>query len=257
MKRADIQTITSYIRENPDASASEVAGHFSYSPFHFSRLFKQLMGVSMREYSSGLKIERGLEALADERSVIDSQLEAGYESAGTFSNTFKRFTGISPKEHTKSITHWVDQLTRLNGILDNNILYMPFDAKHHQQPYQLDVHIQGKTSPDHLLFLGFFPQAMPKGIPNLGICMPKQTHHSITTLPNGTHYIMVVEIPKTKNPFKLFTLDNCKRDIIRRPIQFPLEKPLKLTLTLRERIPQDPPINVHPLKLLFDILNQH
>lgn len=256
MANFDPTAVTTFIRQNPNSSAKAIADEFGYSQFHFSRLFKQQMGVSLREYLSAIKVERSTKALAQHHSVIDSQLEAGYESAGTFSNTFKRFAGISPKQHTTRIMTWVQQLSQLHkDSLSNNILYMPYHAAHHPQAHPLDIRIHARTCADSLLFLALFPQALPKGIPSLGICLPKQNHYAIHAIPDGTYFVMVVEVIRTKTPLRLFTLDTCKRDVIRTPVTFPLETSQQLSLTLREKQPHDPPINVHPLKLLFDIVN--
>lgn len=255
MKRADLETITAFIRDNPQLSATDIAAQFNYSPYHFSRLFKQHMGVSLRDYLSAIKIERGTTALAQHHSVTNSQIEAGYESSGTFTNTFKRFYGISPKQHTKHVTEWVQRLNQLyKNNFNSNILYIPFDFEQHAQEHHLNISIHKRTRPDSLLFLALFPQALPKGTPSLGACLPTHSTYTVSAVPNGTYYIMAVELLRTKNPLKLLTLDTCQRDVIREPVTFPLEAEQNISLTLRQKQPQDPPINVHPLKLLFDII---
>lgn len=260
MKYTNIKTVTAFIKNNPHIHAKAVAEHFGYSQFHFSRWFKREMGVCLRDYLSAVKIEKGTQALINNQSVTTSQLDAGFESVGTFSNTFKKFSGYSPKLHSKKLTNFIESLHNLHSsTFTENLLYMPFKANKHAQTQPLHIRINNRSHPESLLFLALFPQALPKGIPSLGVCMKRQQHYCVTHIPNGHYFVMVIEVLPVHKPLNLqkigtFHLDQCKRDIIRTPFSFPLSTPKQAVLTLREKQPQDPPINTHPLKLLFDVI---
>ena len=67
------------------------------SAAHFSRQFTATFGETPHRYLQRRRIERAMTLLRDhDRPVTDVALEAGYESLGTFSRTFREITGRSP-----------------------------------------------------------------------------------------------------------------------------------------------------------------
>lgn len=94
-----IEEIIRYLKENVDQlpRVEEIADKFNYSKYYFSREFKRVVGVSLKEFMMALKIERSLVALLrQQQPILNTQLLSGYLSSGTFSATFVRNTGISP-----------------------------------------------------------------------------------------------------------------------------------------------------------------
>ena len=92
-----LATICAHIRATlPDCTPASVAAHFAMSRFHLSRRFHRETGLPLRDYLAALKIEQGIAALVAQKPVIDSQLDAGHESAATYSHTFRAATGIAP-----------------------------------------------------------------------------------------------------------------------------------------------------------------
>lgn len=69
------------------------------SRFHYIRIFKQVYGITPREYLKGLRINKAKELLKQGVSVTQTCFEVGYESLPTFSNAFKKGTGHSPKAY--------------------------------------------------------------------------------------------------------------------------------------------------------------
>lgn len=237
------------------SSLSEVAENLGYSRWYFSRLFKQATGVTWREYQSVLKINHAIKTLADNDVVINAQLEAGYESAGTFSNVFKRYTGITPQAYRQTLTTFSQQLPAVvESSKAKAIPYQFFDEQMHKQEYPLDIIINGKNSAKSVLFLAFFEQPIAKGTPAFAVCLIKRQWFALTSIPNGCYYAMVCEIDLSFKRLVWLNLDNCRRDLCRQAIHFPLKKGQTITLNLREKLPDDPPILVNPLKLLFDVI---
>ncbi|MGF1681950.1 helix-turn-helix transcriptional regulator [Photobacterium makurazakiensis] len=68
------------------------------SRFHYVRVFKQVYGVTPRSYLKDMRISKAKQLLKDGRSITDTCFEVGYESLATFSTTFKKSTGYSPRE---------------------------------------------------------------------------------------------------------------------------------------------------------------
>ncbi len=75
----------------------ELAGIACFSPFHFHRIFKGLVGEPVGEHIRRLRLERATHALANSRrSVLDVALEAGFETHESFSRAFRKMFGRSP-----------------------------------------------------------------------------------------------------------------------------------------------------------------
>lgn len=68
------------------------------SRFHCVRIFKQLYGLTPRNYLRDMRIAKAKELLKQGHSITDTCADVGYESLSTFSNTFKKSTGYSPRE---------------------------------------------------------------------------------------------------------------------------------------------------------------
>lgn len=77
-----------------DAAAREVG----LSPFHFLRLFANVLGVTPHQYLLRARLRRAARLLAgDARSVTDVALEVGFHDVSNFVRTFHRAAGVSPR----------------------------------------------------------------------------------------------------------------------------------------------------------------
>ncbi|OLQ72203.1 transcriptional regulator [Photobacterium proteolyticum] len=71
------------------------------SRFHYVRIFKQMYGVTPRNYLKDMRISKAKQLLRQGCSITDTCFEVGYESLTTFSSVFKKCTGYSPREFQK------------------------------------------------------------------------------------------------------------------------------------------------------------
>lgn len=80
-------------------SLEEVAEFVGVTPFYFSKVFKEKMGVTFIDYLTDLRImyAKG-EMIKTEKSLKEICFEAGYNDPNYFSRVFKKKTGITPKE---------------------------------------------------------------------------------------------------------------------------------------------------------------
>jgi two-component system, response regulator YesN len=82
----------------------DVAQKLGLNSSYFSQLFKRETGQTFVEYRIHLRMETAKQLL--ERSdlrIIDISSEIGYDDAPHFAKTFKKYTGISPKEYRQSL----------------------------------------------------------------------------------------------------------------------------------------------------------
>lgn len=78
----------------------DVSAQFSMSKFYFCRAFKQSTGYTFIEYLCQLRIREAQRLLKDTRmKVIEIAQHTGFDDASHFSRTFKRMTGLSPREY--------------------------------------------------------------------------------------------------------------------------------------------------------------
>lgn len=86
-----------------DMKLKDLAQLLSMSPFHFSRLFKQSMGVSPHQYVIQQRVERAKRLLKQrDRAIIDIALECGFNSHSHLSKQFRQVTGMTPKAYRLS-----------------------------------------------------------------------------------------------------------------------------------------------------------
>jgi AraC family transcriptional regulator len=87
-----------------DLSLKALAAASYLSPFHFSRLFKKLTGVTPHNYLAAMRATRAQLLLAEtEMSITQIGARVGYLSASHFSKAFRLATGTTPREFRKAL----------------------------------------------------------------------------------------------------------------------------------------------------------
>ena len=82
---------------------ADLAELLDMSSFHFSRLFKQTVGITPHQYLSQQRVERAKLLLKEsDRLIIDIALECGFSSHSHLSKQFRQFTGMTPKAYRLS-----------------------------------------------------------------------------------------------------------------------------------------------------------
>ncbi len=97
--------VCQYIEDNlsHDISLAELAYLVRLSPAHFSRAFKQSLGVSPHQHQLARRIERAKMLLADrKRPVVEIALACGFGYASNFTAAFRRVAGTTPTEFRHS-----------------------------------------------------------------------------------------------------------------------------------------------------------
>lgn len=88
---------------NGDLSLDELADVANFSPLHFHRIFRGLVGESVKEHVRRLRLERAAFQLRfTGQPVTELAFEAGYETLESFSRAFRSMFGESPAEFRKA-----------------------------------------------------------------------------------------------------------------------------------------------------------
>jgi len=75
----------------------ELAGVACFSPYHFHRIFRGMVGESVKEHVRRLRMERAAQRLvATDQGVLEIALEAGYETHESFTRAFEAMFGAPP-----------------------------------------------------------------------------------------------------------------------------------------------------------------
>jgi AraC family transcriptional regulator len=88
-----------YVQEHLDEplSVEGLARVAGFSPYHFHRIFRGMVGEALYEHVRRLRLERAALRLKNRRApVIEVALEAGYETHAAFTRAFHAQFGVSP-----------------------------------------------------------------------------------------------------------------------------------------------------------------
>lgn len=85
--------------------------HVSY----FSRLFKEVLGVSPSQYLNALRVEKSKQLLLEEVPLSNEEIafQVGYTEANYFTKVFRKYTRDSPKNYRKKYLQASSKLSKL------------------------------------------------------------------------------------------------------------------------------------------------
>ena len=86
-----------------DITVAEIAKRLHISTEHFSRIFKNEMGISPKKYLDDLRMKKAAERLKQrEFNISDTARLVGFPDVFAFSRAFRRYYGCSPSEFIKN-----------------------------------------------------------------------------------------------------------------------------------------------------------
>lgn len=97
-----LSQVFNYIEAHLDENLKleNLAQLLDISQFHFSRLFKQSVGLSPHQYLIEQRIERAKQLLKKtNQSILDIALNCGFSSHSHLSKQFRQVTGMTPKAY--------------------------------------------------------------------------------------------------------------------------------------------------------------
>lgn len=101
-----INQVLNYIQENyaRNITVRELASLISVSPNYFILFFKKRTGISPAEFLRNFKVEKSKQMLLENMSLNQIANVLNYSDAFHFSRTFKKVTGMSPREYKQGLT---------------------------------------------------------------------------------------------------------------------------------------------------------
>lgn len=134
-----------------DLRPETLAAVANFSPSHFHRVFKGMLGESVKEHVRRLRLERSaLQLEMTQRSVTDIGLDAGFETPETYSRAFRRMFGLPPSAYR------AEQRTSRWAFASSGVHYLPEDARSGLivSPRSLDMEMEiKKMEPARVAYL--------------------------------------------------------------------------------------------------------
>ncbi len=94
----------------------ELAKLACFSPCHFHRVFRGLVGETVGQHVGRLRLERAAMLLqSSKRQILEVALDSGYESHEAFSRAFRKAFGCTPRDYRKDAQQ-MRQLDAASGV---------------------------------------------------------------------------------------------------------------------------------------------
>ncbi|WP_347925748.1 AraC family transcriptional regulator [Pontimicrobium sp. SW4] len=140
-----LNRVIEYIHDNLDTKIDikTLADISNFSPFHFHRISRALLGESIGAYITRVKVETAAKMIRYTKlSIEEIAFSVGFEATSSLSKAFKNYFGISPSAYRKDKLYTIKTMnimkTTLNikkpkiiDLVDQNCIYYRM-----QGPYQ-------------------------------------------------------------------------------------------------------------------------
>ena len=119
----------------------KVAKVAAFSPYHFHRVFRSVMGETLQAFVSRLRLERAVFLMARAKGfrLTDIALECGFASSSDFSRSFKAMYGVSPRSFDVA-AHTGAGRARLMSQLENGHRLERLPAGKNPDGFQATLH---------------------------------------------------------------------------------------------------------------------
>ncbi|OXM83418.1 helix-turn-helix domain-containing protein [Paenibacillus rigui] len=240
---SEIDEVISFIHENiyDPLPLSRLASYAAYSPYHFSRIFKERMGLSPLYYVSAMRLHKAKDLLLRTNlSVRDIGLEVGQQSLGTFTTRFTEKVGVTPSEFRNSKLQANNPLQMLQEM---NLQQTSFSNRSRQLCVEGSIHSDVPFK--GVVLIGLFAKPIPEGLPLYGTLASSEGSFRFSNVKPGTYYLMATSVSWEMQAMDILLPQTTLRTRSRTPIvvtphsQVPYQQ-----VILYPPSPDDPPILV-------------
>jgi len=82
-------------------SLRDLAREAGMSPYHFARVFRELLGMPPHRYLRGLRLRMAAERLREGESVTAACFDSGFSNLSHFTRSFRRTFGVAPSRFAR------------------------------------------------------------------------------------------------------------------------------------------------------------
>lgn len=163
----------------------DIAGIAMFSKFHFTRIFRDSTGLTPGRFLSALRLQEAKRLLtATSLTIAEISNRVGYSSVGTFSSRFKVSVGVAPTVY-RATGGLAPQLTA---------------GSHHRAARTGTASVHGVVATprgrrDAPIFIGLFPDVVPRGTPVSCTVLERQGPFSLDDVPQGTWHLLLFSPP--------------------------------------------------------------
>jgi len=171
-------------------SLEDMADVAHLSPYHFSRVFHNIIGVPPGEFLAALRLEEAKRLLlTTSLSVTDICFELGYASLGSFTTRFTQLVGAPPRH----LRHLAQDFTppALESLHNSNTY--SFCSVPVKGCFLGRVSVPGTFT--GFVFVGLFPKPLPQGQPIRCTLLSTAGRYFIKCVPDGRYYLLAVAFP--------------------------------------------------------------
>ena len=112
-----LQLLRSLRDASADVSLDALAARAGWSPFHFHRAFRNVVGETPKQYMLRLRLERAAARLATGSDpVVRIAADAGFASNEVFTRAFRRQFGLTPSAYRRDASHGASPATNVRHV---------------------------------------------------------------------------------------------------------------------------------------------
>ncbi|MEP5340169.1 MAG: helix-turn-helix domain-containing protein [Algibacter sp.] len=150
-----INKALNFIDNNLDSelSLNTISKIVFYSPFHFHRIFKAIIGETLNTYITRRRIEKSASSLIYKKtlSVSEIAITYGFKDHSSFTRAFKKFYGVSPVEFRKNTPRKYSKICKTESKNSKNNLILEeyiCNINNHLNWIKMNATIEIKTLPE-------------------------------------------------------------------------------------------------------------
>ncbi|WP_316569307.1 AraC family transcriptional regulator [Neobacillus sp. YIM B06451] len=197
-RQIEITEAINYIQTHlyDQITLDKLASHVSYSPYHFSRIFKEETGLPPLYFVSSMRLQRAKELLLNTNmSVRDISLEIGQQSLGTFTTRFTNSVGVTPAHFRNTQDEaeiLLNSLQRLDGKTD------PLHSA--KNPLSVKGTVFTDEEFEGVILVGLFPKPIPEGMPLYGTLLFSLGEFQFNNVKPGLYYLFATSVSWGMDP---------------------------------------------------------
>lgn len=114
---AALRRVTEYVLEHlpEELRLAKLAGVANLSPYHFARLFRQSLGLSVHSYVMERRLERASQLLAEGLTLAEVAARTGFADQSHLSRRYRARFGVSPRAHVQQRTQRQEDSTKIQA----------------------------------------------------------------------------------------------------------------------------------------------